>query len=183
MASTLDQLWQTLGLDSLPPDAGTAANLNATRTRNWEAETVKNPRVEGAPRTERLDLPRISIAPPALDGDAATADPRKDLAVVGLLGEGGMGRVLLARQQSLGRDVAVKVTHGSASAGEVQALVHEARVTGGLEHPGSVPVYALASDVHGQPALVMKRVDGVAWSELLRDAKDRAWPRVAQPGE
>jgi eukaryotic-like serine/threonine-protein kinase len=179
-SATLDHLWKTLGLDSLPLDAGTAVDLNATRARDWQAETVKTPLVEEGPRTERTDLPRISIAPPALDAPAGT-DSRKDLAVVGLLGEGGMGRVLLARQQSLGREVAVKVTKGQGSA--VHALVHEARITGGLEHPGIVPVYALASDVEGQPALVMKRVDGVPWLALMMDPDDRGWPRVAVPGE
>jgi eukaryotic-like serine/threonine-protein kinase len=180
---TLDLLWRTLGLDSLPADAGTAVDLNATRARDWQEETVKNPKAEEATFTERTDLPRISIAPPAIDSNKPTEEIRRDLSVVGLLGEGGMGRVLLARQQSLARDVAVKVTRSKASASAIHALVHEARVTGTLEHPGIVPVYALASDVDGQPALVMKRVDGVPWSALVRDPDERGWPRVTVQGE
>jgi serine/threonine-protein kinase len=93
-----------------------------------------------------------------------------------------MGKVLLSRQRSLGRDVAVKVARGDASLGTVQALIHEARTTGALEHPGIIPVYALASDVAGRPALVMKRVDGVSWSRLLHDPNDPAWDRIRHRG-
>ncbi len=181
--NTLDALWTKLGLDSLPADAGAAEDLRATRSRDWEAETVRAEPVDALPATERLDLPRISITPPAQVAGPAVTDRHDDLAVVGLLGEGGMGRVLLARQQSLGREVAVKVARPDAPPAVVRALVHEARTTGTLEHPGVIPVYALASDAQGLPALVMKRVDGVSWAALLHDDEDRAWPRVARPGE
>ncbi len=173
--NTLDDLWQKLGLDSLPADAGAHEDLRATRSIDWSAATVRAAR-ETLP--ERTDLPRISGQPPKGDDGA----PASDLVVVGLLGEGGMGRVLLSRQQSLGRDVAVKVARADASPGVVQALVHEARTTGALEHPGVIPVYALATDVDGRPALVMKRVDGVAWSRLLTDEKDPAWEQLTHRG-
>src|SRR5688572_19790238 len=60
------------------------------------------------------ELPRISIdLQSTLPGKrgAGRADPpavERDLEVVGTLGEGGMGRVLLARQHSLDREVAIK---------------------------------------------------------------------------
>ncbi len=174
---TLEHLWGKLGLDSLPADAGTAMDLDVTRTRNWDEATLRTDASEPPP--ERIDLPHISLSPPAGE---AVADPRKDLVVTGLLGEGGMGRVLLARQESLGRDVAVKIPRPNASRGTVAALVHEARTTGGLEHPGVIPVYSLATDGDGRPALVMKRVDGVSWSMLLRHDDDPAWGRLAAGG-
>lgn len=175
---TLDELWEKLALDSLAPDAGAKEDLRATRTRDWEAETLRVTKPEvPAPRP---DLPRISITPPVLS--ETSGDAHEDLSVIGVLGEGGMGRVLLAQQGSLGRDVAVKVTRPEATPGTVQALVHEARTTGRLEHPAVIPVYALASDAQGRPALVMKRVDGVAWSQLLHDDEDPAWAHLA-PGD
>jgi serine/threonine-protein kinase len=175
---TLEQLWGRLGLDSLPADAGTAVDLDMTRTRNWDEATLRTD--HSAPPPERGDLPHISLTPPA--GDTSPENPRKDLIVTGLLGEGGMGRVLLARQESLGRDVAVKVPRANASSGTVAALVHEARTTGGLEHPGVIPVYSLATDDDGRPALVMKRVDGVSWGMLLRHPDDPSWGRLAAGG-
>ncbi|MFO0599568.1 MAG: serine/threonine-protein kinase [Myxococcaceae bacterium] len=174
---TLDELWQSLGLDSLPPDAGTALDLHQTRLRDWDEATLRSGEHEVAP-DEREDLPRLSLSPP---GDRPHADDSphgRDFVVTGLLGEGGMGRVLLARQGSLGRNVAVKVTRSNAGRGAIAALLHEASTTGSLEHPGIVPVYALASDEAGRPAVVMKRVDGVSWSMLLRNPHDPAWKRL-----
>lgn len=174
---TLEQLWSSLGLDSLPADAGTAVGLDETRTRDWDEATLRADL--SGPVTERTDLPSLSLTPPASE---LQHDRRKDLVVTGLLGEGGMGRVLLARQESLGRDVAVKVPKPGVSSGAVTALLHEARTTGGLEHPGVIPVYSLATNADGQPALIMKRVDGVSWSMLLRHPEDPAWGRLAAGG-
>jgi hypothetical protein len=174
---TLELLWRRLGLDSLPPDAGTAESLHETRRDNWDDSTV---RAVSAKVTEREDLPRITLSSPQLDG--AAGERGRELQVTGVLGEGGMGRVLLARQASLGRDVAVKVARTGATHGDLAALTHEALMTGGMEHPGVIPVYQLASDAHGNPALVMKRVDGVSWAMLLRHADDPVWNHIASPG-
>lgn len=180
--ATLEQLWQTLGLDSLPPDAGSAEALGDTRVPDWDKATLRHEPVTSAPpTTERIDLPRISLTPP-IGEHTEKAAIHRDLVVTGLLGEGGMGRVLLAHQASLGRDVAVKVPRANASAGTINALISESKITGGLEHPGVIPVYSMASDADGHPALVMKRVDGVSWSMLLRHAEDPAWNRIATSG-
>ncbi len=84
------------------------------------------------------------------------------------LGEGGMGIVRLGVQKSLGRSVAVK-TLKSADFDDaaVLRLLHEGWITGALEHPNIVPVYDLAVDDRGAPVLVLKKIDGTAWSELL----------------
>src|SRR4051812_46231698 len=178
-SSTLEQLWQTLGLDSLPPDAGSAENLGSTRVPDWEESTLPQVTLSTPPTTtERIDLPKISVLPPTSDA----VQKERDLVVTGLLGEGGMGRVLLAHQASLNREVAVKVPRANASKGTINALISESLITGGLEHPGVIPVYAMASGGSGQPALVMKRVDGVSWSVLIRHVDDPAWDRIAQPG-
>jgi eukaryotic-like serine/threonine-protein kinase len=181
-SSTLDQLWQTLGLDSLPPDAGSAENLGSTRVPDWEQATLRHVAVSTPPTTtERIDLPKISVLPPTTEA-VESGNTERDLVVTGLLGEGGMGRVLLAHQASLNRDVAVKVPRANASKGTIKALISESLITGGLEHPGVIPVYSMASDAAGSPALVMKRVDGVSWTELIRHAEDPAWNRIAGEG-
>ncbi len=176
-STTLDKLWKTLGLDSLPPDAGTAESLAATRRADQSAPSL---RASDGMITERTDLPRISLTPPHSGVDAPPISD--ELQVTGLLGQGGMGRVLLAYQSSLGREVAVKVPRTDAGLGTIGALVHEAQMTGAVEHPSVIPIYSLASESDGRPALVMKRVDGVSWSMLLRHADDPAWNRIASPG-
>ncbi len=149
------------------------------------AATVRAPAgakhgANAAVAVDTQDLPRISldlsVTPPIAPEPAADArSSRRDLEVIGKLGEGGMGLVLLARQRSLDREVAVKTLRPGASAAERDALIAEGAVTGFLEHPGIVPVHALGLHDDGRPVLVMKRVDGVAWRELLLDPSHPAW--------
>lgn len=127
-------------------------------------------------RTPASSLPHLTIGPMA---DVASGATRPDLALTGLLGQGGMGRVELARQHSLGRDVAVKtVRPDRVTDAAVAALLKEARFTGSLEHPNIIPVHALGRDDAGLPLLVMKRVQGVVWHELLRNPNHPHWRGV-----
>ena len=87
------------------------------------------------------------------------------------IGEGGMGIVRLATQRSLGRKVAVKtLREGSKSEAATLRLLREAWVTGTLEHPNIVPVYDLGLDEDGSPIIILKRIEGLEWSLVMRDA-------------
>ncbi|HET9752099.1 MAG TPA: hypothetical protein VFP52_04035, partial [Myxococcales bacterium] len=59
------------------------------------------------------------------------------------IGKGGMGRVLSARDQKLGRRVAVKVVTGAHDPARVLRFEQEARTAGALEHPNVLAVYDL----------------------------------------
>jgi eukaryotic-like serine/threonine-protein kinase len=89
------------------------------------------------------------------------------------LGEGGMGVVHLATQYSLGRKVAVKTLRpeGRQDSSTVLKLVREAWLTGSLEHPNIVPVYDLGVSETGTPVMVLKRIEGVPWSEVIQKSK------------
>ena len=87
------------------------------------------------------------------------------------LGEGGMGVIRAAEQVALGRTVAVKTLRADGrDPGAALDLLREAWVTGSLEHPNIVPVHHVGLDADGQPLIVLKRIEGVAWHELLGDA-------------
>src|SRR6516225_10038298 len=60
---------------------------------------------------------------------------------------GGIGRIWLARDRHLDRDVAIKelLPENVGHAKTVARFLREARLTGQLEHPGIVPVYELAT--------------------------------------
>ncbi len=163
--------------------------LHAARDANHElavSATVRLPSVT-ASVGETLAAPTGTVprALPHLSVDLrGTLDARPsrppattgaDLEVVGLIGEGGMGRVLLARQHSMDRDVAVKTTKDDAPESARDALLVEGRITGRLEHPSIVPMHALGVDDAGRPALVMKRIEGTSWLALLRDPAHAAW--------
>ncbi len=134
-------------------------------------------------------LPHISVDLPSTFTSGQEADDkargaRPELEIQGLLGEGGMGRVFVARQRSLDREVAIKTLRDRASPNDRRALVAEGAVTGYLEHPSIIPVHALGVHADGRPVLVMKRVDGVSWHDLLRDSSHPAWEGWAgTPGD
>ncbi|MEM1415313.1 MAG: serine/threonine-protein kinase [Myxococcota bacterium] len=102
-------------------------------------------------------------------------DPAADLAIIGRLGQGGMAYVELARQHSLDREVALKRPKGGrvGEDGTAPALVDEARITGALEHPNIVPVHAVGRDEVLGPVVVLKRVQGAVWSDVLREDRAR----------
>jgi serine/threonine protein kinase/WD40 repeat protein len=66
------------------------------------------------------------------------------------LGEGGMGSVWRARQQLIGRDVALKIIHPALVTPALQArFVAEMEILGQLNHPGIVRIFD--AGVHGLP--------------------------------
>ncbi|MBI4819550.1 MAG: serine/threonine protein kinase [Deltaproteobacteria bacterium] len=86
------------------------------------------------------------------------------------LGVGGTAYVHLARQLSLDRSVAVKTVRDERKTPEgLRALLLEAWVTGSLQHPNIVPVYALGCDDSKNPMLVMKHITGTSWRNVLRN--------------
>jgi len=86
------------------------------------------------------------------------------------LGEGGMGIVRLAEQKAMGRMVAVKTVRPEVLGDRAIAkILQEAWVTGILEHPNVVPVYDIGLDDEGRPLIVLKRIEGEQWGELMGD--------------
>jgi len=115
-------------------------------------------------RSARRDGSLDSLPILALEGD----DRPAELALHQVFGEGGRGEIRLANQLSLRRSVAVKSLKGETTPAATQELLREARITGNLEHPNVVPVYALGRDAQGRVLLVMKKVEGEPWGKLLR---------------
>jgi serine/threonine protein kinase len=84
------------------------------------------------------------------------------------MARGGLGQVLLARDETFGREVALKqiLTRLDDDVRMQRHFLFEARITGNLEHPGIVGVYAIGRDPDGRPFYVMRLIRG----ETLRDA-------------
>ncbi len=90
-----------------------------------------------------------------------------------LLGAGGMGKVVLVRDERIGREVAVKEIHAkrAASSDEEVRFLREARVQGQLEHPSIVPVYDLDRRPDGTIFFSMRRVVGKTLTAILEDVR------------
>ena len=94
--------------------------------------------------------------------------------------KGGLGEVFVARDLELNREVALKEIqgrHADHAESRLRFLV-EAEVTGGLEHPGIVPVYGLGHYPDGRPFYAMRFIRGESLQEAIvrfhqADAADR----------
>ena len=84
------------------------------------------------------------------------------------LGHGGMASVHLARDEQLGRQVAVKRLSEALGGDEVfrERFLREARMAAGLSHPNVVAVFDVGED-DGVPYIVMEYVSGQTLAELM----------------
>src|SRR5207302_7635646 len=99
-----------------------------------------------------------------------------------LLGEGGMGRVYLARQLDLGRQVVVKVMHDKIAADPKfrERFERETLLMAQFQHPNAVTLYdASLSDPLG-PCIIMEYVRGVNLDHLLAKNGRFSAPRVGR---
>lgn len=130
---------------------------------NSIAETLKRT-LGSAPNLKQTILPA-----PSSTSTPDTSGPGR-VELLSLIGEGGMAQVHLARQNTLGRHVAVKMLRPDRrSEAMVHHLLQEAWTTGALEHPNIVPVHDITLSSEGAPQIVLKRIEGRSWSDLLSD--------------
>ena len=128
-------------------------------------ETVRS--AEGADEgvTDTVDLGRMLVLG---RGASKGADPR--FTIRGLLGEGAFGRVFLAHDRDIDREVAVKVF--KLAPGETtEDVAREVQIAGRIEHPGVPPVYDVGVGDDGQVYCVMKRLEAEDLSDILRRLK------------
>ena len=135
------------------------------------------------PALRRRRRVRTAVGLPALPARgrrrdaAATARRRRALPRLGTdtlvleaeLGRGGMGRVFRARDERLGRAVAVKVLRPESAANpDFRArFAREARTLARLEHPGIVAVHDFGTTPDGDGYLVMQLVSGGSIADRL----------------
>ncbi|MDG3008432.1 serine/threonine-protein kinase [Paludisphaera mucosa] len=112
------------------------------------------------------------------DGDAdrtsnysvgsATSDGRR-FRVLRPHARGGLGAVFVAMDSELNREVALKQIldrHADDQTSRARFLL-EAEITGGLEHPGIVPVYGLGTYGDGRPYYAMRFIRGDSLKEAI----------------
>ena len=90
-----------------------------------------------------------------------------------LLGKGGVGRVLLVRDQRIRRDVALKEMRNPKNPAVERRFLREARVQGQVEHPAVVPVYDLGLKPDGSVFFTMKRIEGRTLQAVLTGPDER----------
>jgi serine/threonine-protein kinase len=83
--------------------------------------------------------------------------------------KGGLGAVFVALDAELHREVALKqiLDEHADDPTSRQRFLLEAEITGGLEHPGIVPVYGLGTDAEGRPFYAMRFIRGGSLKEAI----------------
>jgi serine/threonine-protein kinase len=111
--------------------------------------------------------------------DERTVEPRPGAAgellaeryrLARLMGRGGMGEVIAARDEQIGREVAIKRMKAAApSERAIQRFLREASIQGRLEHPAIVPVHEIGRDTDGLPFFAMKKLTGTTLAKILTE--------------
>ena len=86
------------------------------------------------------------------------------------LGKGGMGTVYLARDDRLGRLVAVKVLNTDETLSEEtkSRFLREARAAASIHHQNVATIYEIGDTPEGQPYIVMEYCEGETLAQRLR---------------
>jgi TolB-like protein/predicted Ser/Thr protein kinase len=110
--------------------------------------------------------------PPPADPGATTAGaglPTRigRYAITGKLGQGGMGVVYLARDERLGRAVAVKTMSLAGDETARRRFEREARAAASINHPNVCQLYEVGED-GGRPFIAMELLEGEPLAERLR---------------
>lgn len=116
-----------------------------------------------------------------LEGSTPDIAGRKlgDFTIEAELGRGGMGVVYRARQESMGRTVALKTLPSFVGMDHdaVARFRREAEAAGRLSHPGIVPIYAVG-EAEGVHYYAMELVEGPSLSALVDSLADREPERL-----
>jgi serine/threonine-protein kinase len=98
------------------------------------------------------------------------------------IGSGGFGRVFLARQVSLGRDVALKASHESQRDDPTsrERFRREALLVAGISHPNVVTYHDFGVDDDDDMVLVMEFLNAIGLSEIIRRRKPLPLKAVAR---
>jgi eukaryotic-like serine/threonine-protein kinase len=148
---------------------GSKAREILTRVGDPEL-TITQAQVDSNATRDSSDAPTDSAA-------AASARPER-FRVVRPHARGGLGAVFVALDTELNREVALKQIlnrHADDQSSRARFLL-EAEITGGLEHPGIVPVYGMGIYENGRPYYAMRFIRG----ESLQEAIGRFHARSAE---
>lgn len=97
---------------------------------------------------------------------------KERFAVVGVLGEGGMGAVYKAIQQPVGRPVALKVINSDMDDPHISArFFQEARVVSRLSDPSIVTLYDYGEAEDGSLYMVFEFIHGKLMFDMLREGR------------
>ena len=129
----------------------------------------------------------IQGKPRVIDSDNLQADPSaefrhqlentgKRYKILKMIAEGGFGRIFLAKDLILGREVVIKSLKEEhlARPDSIEKFISEAKLSAQLDHPAIVPLFSLDTDTVDGLHLAMQLVNGITLKEFLNRCRDKA---------
>ncbi|HVX15625.1 MAG TPA: serine/threonine-protein kinase [Pirellulales bacterium] len=147
------------------------ARLPAANAVRGELEPLVAHRQHSTLAGREATLAATEVAPAAAEQPAAVAAAAElRFRLLRPHAHGGLGEVYVAHDAELKREVALKrIRDTRLDTPENRArFILEAEVTGGLEHPGIVPVYSLGTSDDGRPFYAMRFIRGESLKEAIQ---------------
>ncbi len=109
--------------------------------------------------------------PDTTDADRSIPGRVGPYVVLGEVARGGVGSVLKARDQEIGRDVALKLllSEHAENSDIARRFIEEAQIGAQLQHRGIVPIHELGIGPGGRPYFTMKLIKGRTLAALLEE--------------
>ncbi len=144
--------------------AGKSTRESLARIGDPDVEATLGHVASGHGSTEAGDVERTT----SYAVGSATSDGQR-FRVLRPHARGGLGAVFVALDGELNREVALKqiLDHHADDPVSRQRFLIEAEITGGLEHPGIVPVYGLGTYDGGRPYYAMRFIKGDSLKEAI----------------
>jgi serine/threonine-protein kinase len=156
-------------LTAVPASPATRAGLASIKEPEIEATLARVGRAQAANgKATDVDNRDDPDRTAGLSLGAATSDGQR-FRLLRPHARGGLGEVFVALDAELHREVALKqiLEKHADDAASRQRFVAEAEITGGLEHPGIVPVYGLGTYGGGRPYYAMRFIKGDSLKEAI----------------
>ena len=165
---------ENCGATIVVPAKPNTAPMALPPTLTHKQHASKQPKPDGC-----LDKTH-SVVPVSSGASQSPPSNESNYSIVRPFAKGGIGQISIARDESLRREVALKELQDGLCENTVcrTRFIGEAKITGQLEHPGVVPVYALGTDRDGRPFYAMRLVRGITLKEAI-DSHHRAPTRAS----
>ena len=151
---------------------GTAETLHQkgddTGYRDDSTRDVSHESVPPSDRTERITvLPTNGFMGSKTDHPVLKFPIKRRYEIREPLGEGSMGRVDVAYDADIQREIAIKRLKRSDDPVAKARLTDEIRISGQLEHPNIVPVHDVGLNASGDYFFIMRKVNGITLREII----------------
>ncbi len=157
----------------------------ATSARSSSATDVTMTTDSNPAKSRPDSKPELSLTSPSGSGSksqgpgdnlkSGEAASHSRFSVIRPYAKGGLGKVSIALDKELDREVALKEIRSRYAHDPMSRdrFVLEACITGGLEHPGVVPVYGFGKKTDGSPYFAMRLIKGQTLKQAIVDYHEK----------